>query len=264
MKEIDFKTYQILYVEGLIAYSKIPKMVLKSIQFQNLIQAAILEKERVGRGLNIIVRKKELFKSFYKNTFPEQTISETSKASNIKKFRDSKAKSINTPPIFFIRGFSSVIVNDRSIDLNYYTKNFGLFSVQSPNIACNEICFIENLDTFLKAEVLLGNGYVFVHKYGRIGIDSIKSIKANDVLVFVDYDFNGMDEYIRIRSIFPNAKLYIPDEFETLSNKYSKFVSGKQKMSKSVKESKLPEVIQVRNYFIKNNRFLEQEVLIDV
>lgn len=265
MKEIDFKTYSHLKELKEISASKIPKSVFDSNIFQSLLSSSILLKEKKGKGFIVSVNKdkEKQFDDFFSKSFPINSFSK-SKSSNIKKYRDSKASQIKNEPIFLIRGFKKIQINNKELDLNYYTKIFGLFSIKNPIINTDKVCFIENLDTFLKAEKVLGNDYIYFHKYGRIGKDSIRKIEANEYSVFVDYDFNGLDEYLRIKSIYPNTKLFIPSNFNELYEKFSKSLKGnKAKMTIRVKNSKLPEVVKIRELVLRNNKFLEQEILTD-
>jgi hypothetical protein len=154
-----------------------------------------------------------------------------------------------------------IVLNGENIDLSRYTNSFGLFSVKEPIIKTDKICFVENLDSFLHAEQLFGDGFIFLHKYGRIGIDSLKNISANQILVFVDYDFNGLDEYLRIKSVCNNATLFVPDNFNDLFENYSKAIDGNQQQSERLASSVLTEVVRIRELVSKTNRFLEQEIL---
>jgi 5S rRNA maturation endonuclease (ribonuclease M5) len=264
MKEVDFKTYKLLFESKTVSKSVIPKSVFQSDIFQNLLRAEILESFKLGRGFKIEVSKENEFKKFFKTSFPEQHVSK-SKSGNIKKYRNSKATKIDNNPIFLFRGFNTFQINNQLVDIEKHTRNFGLFSVIPNSIIVNKICFVENLETFLNAEKLLDKEYLFTHKYGRIGKESISMINAKEVLVFVDYDFNGLDEYLRIKEVFTNAELYLPTNYNELFNKHSASLKGnKAKMSNSVKNSKDPLVIKIREQVARTNRFLEQEILINV
>lgn len=264
MKEVDFKTYKLLFESKSVSKSAIPKSVIKSDIFQNLLRAEILDSLKLGRGFKIKVCKENEFEKFFKTSFPEQNVSK-SKSGNIKKYRNSKATKIDNSPIFLLRGFNSIQINNQLVDIKKQTLAFGLFSVIPNSIIADNICFVENLETFLNAEKLLGNNYLFVHKYGRIGKESISMIRAKEVLVFVDYDFNGLDEYLRIKEIFNNAKLYLPTNYNELFDKHSASLKGnKAKMSNPVKNSNDSIVIQIREQVARTNRFLEQEILINV
>lgn len=264
MKEVDFKTYKLLFESKSVSKSEIPKTVLKSDIFQNLLRAEILESLKLGRGFKIIVSKENEFEKFFKTSFPEQKVSK-SKSGNIKKYRNSKATKIDNNPIFLLRGFNSVQINNQLTDIKKQTLDFGLFSVIPNSINANKICFVENLETFLNAEKLLGKKYLFLHKYGRIGKESISKISAKEILVFVDFDFNGLDEYLRIKEVFTNAQLYLPSNYNELFDKHSASLKGnKAKMSNLVKNSQDSIVIQIREQVARTNRFLEQEILINV
>ena len=80
------------------------------------------------------------------------------------------------------------------------------------------------------------------------------------MLVFVDYDFNGLEEFLRIKEVFDFAQLYIPENYDELFNKYSQSLKGnKAEMTKRIKQSSDRNVIKIRESIIRNNRFLEQQ-----
>jgi len=264
MKEVDYKTYKNLLENNSVSLGNIPKSVINSDIFKGLLNANILEIVKAGRGRKIAIIKESKFKAFFKNSFPEDNVSQT-KSGNIKKYRDSKAASKTEKfHTFFLRGFTEVKINNKIVDLKYHTTNFGVFAFSNSNIECNKVCFVENLETFMKAEKLLGNDYLFVHKYGRIGLNSLSFFKAKKYLVFVDFDFNGLDEYLRIKKVFNEAIFYLPKNYDNAFNKYSKTLKGnKAKMSNAVKQSEDKIVIKVREQVSKTNKFLEQEYLIN-
>lgn len=261
MKEHDYKFYSELR-SGSISLNQVPKSIKNSLHFQNLFAAKTLDTEKSGRGSKIIIKNLKSFESFFAKHFSEDVSDVITKASNIRKLRDSKARKTKSASVFFIRGFKNIKLNNQNLDLAEFTNSFGLFSVQQPSIQADKICFVENLDSFFKSEKLFGDEFIYLHKYGRIGIDSLKEISAKEVLVFVDYDFNGLDEYLRIKSVYENALLFIPENFDELFLSYGKAIDGKQRQSEKVSQSKLKEVIRIRELVSKTNRFLEQEILI--
>lgn len=261
MKEHDYKFYSKLRTTS-VSLNDVPKSVKNSLHFQNLFAANTLDTVKSGRGSKIIIKNVSSFESFYSQHFSEEIIGEVTRFSNIKKLRNSKARRTKSNSIFFIRGFRIIQLNGENLDLGYFTTSFGLFSVQQPIIEVDKICFVENLPTFLQAEKLFGNDFIYLHKYGRIGTDSLTNISANEVLVFVDYDFNGLDEYLRIKSVYGKATLFIPENFDELFKDYSRVLDGKQQQSERVAKSNLQEVIRIRELVAKTNHFLEQEILI--
>jgi hypothetical protein len=264
MREVDFKIYKKLSEDGGMSKSRIPSTVERSNAFNNLLNAEILDIARVGRGLKVFVNKKEEFEKFFKTTFPNQQ-SNKSKSGNIKKYKNSKATIIKNQPIFLFRGFDSALINDKTVDLKTYTQDFGVFATIPNSVECKKICFVENLEAFLNTEKLLSEDYIFIHKYGRIGKQSIQMFKADEILVFVDYDFNGLDEFLRIKEVFDKAELFVPKDYDKLFVKYAfDLKKNKAKMSKRVINSNEPIVIKIREQVARSNKFLEQEILINV
>jgi hypothetical protein len=261
MKEIDYKVYSELK-KGSVSLALVPKTVRISQVFQNLINARVIETEKSGRGSKLFVKNPVAFNSFYDSFFSAEEIETISKYSNIKKLRDSKSRKVRPSNIFFVRGFKDVMINGELVDVNCHTTKFGFFGVKLIQLQSDKICFVENLNSFENAEKLFGTEYIYLHRYGRIGLDAIRNITAKEVIVFVDFDFNGLDEYLRIKSVFQNANLYFPDNLEVLFSDHSKRIKGKQKQSKRVADCPLPEVIRIRDMVAKSNRFLEQEILI--
>lgn len=263
MNEVDYKVYKKLFEHHSINESIIPDGVLDSNEFLGLMDSEILKKENAGRGFKIIVNDMNNFKLFFSKSFPHEIQIQT-RADNIRMFRNSKSKIIKLPPVFFFRGFHSVQINNQLIDLKHYTNTYGLFTSSNTNIKADKICFVENLETFLNAEKILGYNYLFIHRYGRIGEESIKDFSANEVLVFVDYDFNGLNEYLNIKKKFAQAVMYIPEKYDVFFSIYSQPLGEKKaKMSRQVKESTLPEIIKIREQVSTTNFFLEQEFLFD-
>jgi len=262
MKEHDYKFYSELR-NRTISVNDVPKSVKKSLHYQNLFTSKTLDTKKSGRGSKIFIKNIQSFNSFFSKCFSEDDITAITKSSNIKKLRDSKARKTKTPSVFFIRGFKNIKLNNEQLELSKYTNLFGLFGVQQPIIQTDKVCFVENLDSFLNAKKVFGNDFIYLHKYGRIGIESLKGISAIEILVFVDYDFNGLDEYLRIKSVFENATLFVPENFDELFENCSKVIDGKQQQTEKVAQSKLKEVIQIRELVSKTNRFLEQEILTD-
>lgn len=260
MRELEYKVYNDLKVKD-VPSAQVPKSVRGSLLFKNLQHAKIIDTRKSGRGSIFFVKNKELYDSFFNQHFSETDNTQITKASNILKLRDSKARRVESKPLFLLRGFSTVIINGNEVDLKHYTESYGLFSILSPSIKAPKVCFVENLESFLKAERIFGRNYIYIHKYGRIGIRSLSAFDCDDIIVFVDYDFNGLDEYLRIKSHFPDAYLYLPDNYDELFKKSSKPIKGQQKQSKRVASSVLPEVIKIRELVSKTSYFLEQEIL---
>ncbi|HLU94706.1 MAG TPA: hypothetical protein VKZ54_11300 [Membranihabitans sp.] len=259
MNQTEFRTYQKLKVKRALTQNAIPKSVLNSTQFNGLISSGILKKEKSGRGFRIYVERFDEFDRFFHTYFPEPG-DVMNKADNVRMFRNSKISQTQTLPVFLLRGFQGVEVDGNPVDLEYFTRQFNMFACAGKDIATDKLCLVENLDTFLVAEKLLGEAYVFVHKYGRVGKASLEMFDPQEVCVFVDYDFNGLDEYLRIKEVFVFAELFVPADFEVLFSRFSKSLSGNRaSMSNRVRNSDLSEVVRIRDMVVRTNRFLEQQ-----
>lgn len=260
MKELDYKFYKELLSRS-VSWRAIPNSVKKTLQFQNLLTSKTIDIEKAGRGSKVFIRNRITYESFFAAFFKEDETLPISKSSNIIKFRNSKARRTKSSSVYLIRGFKSVELNGKLLDLFNYTNLFGLMGVRQPVLNTESICFVENLESFLHAEKLLGDRFIYLHKYGRIGVGSLKGISASEIVVFVDYDFNGLDEYLRIKSVYDKATLLVPEKFDELFKNYSTEMKGKQRQSARVATSTLPEVVRIREVISKTNRFLEQEIL---
>lgn len=260
MKEIDLKIYQAILTNGL-QLTKVPKKIQASNNFKNLLASNVITKKPIGKGHVVVANKIDVLRDFIKVNFPNPELIPEKKSENIAKFRNSKAVCTISEPIFFVRGFNNEKINGEKIDLKYHTEKFGLFAVKNLQIECTKICFVENLECFLKAEVLMGTEYVFLHKYGRIGTSSLKKITTQEVLVFSDYDFTGLNEYLNIKQVFKDAIFYIPSNFDEIFDKYSKLSPEQARMSSKVGNSDIPIVKTIKEKSLRTNRFLEQEIL---
>jgi hypothetical protein len=262
MKQIDYNFYTQLQ-ERSISVNKTPKTIKNSPLFKSLLNSGIIDTRKSGRGTILFVNKHEDYGKFLKVHFPISANLTASKANNIKQLKNSKARKTVEIPVFFLRGFKTILINDNSVDLNHYTNKFGFFGLNNLRITADKICFVENKNTFLNAEKVLGTDWVYIHSYGRVGVNSLSDINSSNVLVFVDFDFNGLDEYLRIKSCLNNAVLYLPPNFMELFITYGASLKGKQKASKKVMSSQIEEIKMIRNLIETTNKFLEQEILVE-
>lgn len=259
MNQTDFRTYKKLKENSFLTEKAVPKTVLSSPHFKGLVSSMIIEKSRSGRGFRYKITKLTEFENFFKAYFPED-IEIRDKSDNVRKFRNSKIQKTVSTPIFMLRGFKTIEINGNELNLEDYTNKFQIFACNAERIEAKHICIVENLDTFLVAEKLLGKSLVFLHKYGRIGKESLNCLYSDHLLVFVDYDFNGLEEFLRIKEVFDYAQLHIPENYDELFKKYSQSLKGnKAEMTNRIRQSRDMNVIKIRESIIRNNRFLEQQ-----
>lgn len=260
MSQIEFEFYT-KFKNNKIAKKPIPKTILNSSNFKTLVSSKIIESVQRGKSY-IGILKQDSYENFYLKKYPNPNIDVKTEVDNQKKFRDTKATPIKKDRIIFIRGFKDIIVNDIKLNLSKITQEHQLFSTVLQNLKTQKICFVENLQPFLNAEKLLGKDFVYIHFYGRLPRkDVLKTIECEEYLHFGDYDSLGLSEYLKACEIYSNSKLFIPNNFEYLSNKYPKKRKEKDTIHKNVKKSKKPEVIKIREQFKRTGKYLEQQII---
>ena len=116
MSELEYKVYKELKVND-VPSTQVPKSVVSSLLFKNLQRAKIIDTKKAGRGSIFFVKNRESYDSFFNQHFSETDSAQITKASNIIKLRDSKARRVESKPLFLLRGFNTVIVNGSEVDL---------------------------------------------------------------------------------------------------------------------------------------------------
>ena len=250
--------------EGPVTERATPAGIRDSTEFQQLLAGGIVCREKRGRGYVYRVAVPPAFESFWQANFPLDMEGDGPHdgAANVARFRDSKAQKRPGKRIFLLRGWQEVIVNDTPLNLEKHTTNFGFFAASVLKAGIPKVCSVENLEVFLAAEAVLGSSWVFLHPYGRIGKQLIGGIRAEEWLHFPDYDYTGLEEYLRIKEVHPHTRLYVPEEIEALHRRFSKPLKAGARMKNRTRLSTLPEVVRVRTLLEKTGHFLEQEVLL--
>jgi hypothetical protein len=266
MTETLLKYFQILKTEKLLS-SQVPKALLENNDFQNMLNSGIILKSSVGRGYiyKLNEEKRQVFENWFAKKFPNAEIEVTDRASSIAKFKDSK-KSKEKSVIVFLKGNKQVKINNQIIDLQEYTKNFGFFACVLENLKTDKLCFVENKESFLQAEKVISQDYVFIHSYGRIGKNLLEKIQTNEVLVFSDYDYIGLNEYLKCKSVFENTSFFVPENYDLLFEQYAKEIilnrKKGQKASRNVLASQDETVLRICHDLQTKQKFLEQESLL--
>jgi len=255
---------------GKINCSSIPEGVKKTNYFQNFFESKVILLEGTwSRGsIKLNENEREYFEQYIEDNCQEVT-GEINRATNIRSLRDSKSRSTESNGVVLLRGFQKIIIGNQEVDLSYYTKNFDFFStsLKNRNLICEKLCFVENLYSFLHAERVIPKNYIFLHTYGRVGKIVLDKIAPKEVLVFSDYDFVGLDEYLKFKEKF-SASFYVPANYDELFKEYSKKLKNNkkesfQKPTQKVLHSTDEIVAKIRNQVFQHQRFLEQEILVE-
>ena len=170
-----------------IQRSKVSKVIINSSDYKQLkLGEVIQEKKTTNGGYIITVLQHDRLQAYFNKKYPHEIIGETDGVTNAKNFRNSKAIKRRSQGILLLRGSTTIKANDIAVDLEYQTKNWGVFSFKIDSLEADKIFFVENLDVFMRIEQIITEDYVFIHAYGRVGKELLSKIKCTEVVVFSD------------------------------------------------------------------------------
>ncbi|SFS43957.1 hypothetical protein SAMN04487906_0487 [Zhouia amylolytica] len=252
--------------EEKINSSSISVSVKQSGDFKTLLNGKFIKySQAVSGGGSYLLNDRDNLERYFKSKFPKELQDSYSAIGNIGTFRNTKVGKRTSQNVILVRGFKNVLINSKFVELEHFTSQFGTFSVQVNELETDRICIVENLDSFLLAEKVIGKDFVFIHTYGGLGKSVLNKFKTKNVLIFPDYDFKGLQNYLMVKKVFSNTKLFIPSNYEELFKMYSRTTRTKQgreqNPTKEVKESVDENVIKIRTDIYKTKRFLEQQAL---
>jgi hypothetical protein len=267
MQNKTFKnTIRRLQNEGKVNASSIGNTVKKTSDFSTLLNAEIIEyvPSKTGGGV-YSVKKKDDFEIYCKNKFPEELRNKFSSIDNVNAYRDTKAAKRESQNVILIRGKQKVILNNVEVDLKHFTNDFNTFATVLKSLSVNKVCFVENLDSYLIAEQVIGNEYIYIHTYGGMSKSVVNKISAKEIMIFPDYDFVGLNNFLIIKEIFSNTKLFIPENYDELFRTKSRTIKTKQgreqQVTKRVQESNDEFVVKIRTEIFRYKQFLEQQAV---
>ncbi len=255
-----------LLKEEKINASSVSPSIKKSGDFKTLLNGNFISySQAVSGGGSYLINNKENLQLYFKSKFPKELQDSYSAVGNIGTYRNTKTGKRKSQNVVLVRGFKNVKINSEIVDLEKFTNLFGTFSAQVYKLETNKICIVENLDSFLLSEKVIDKDYVFIHTYGGLGKSVLNKFIAKEVLIFPDYDYKGLQNYLMVKKVFPNAEIFIPKDYEKLFKTFSRTIKTKQgreqNPSKEVKESIDENVVKVRTDIYKSKRFLEQQAL---
>ena len=264
MRSPVFKRFMIKLLESeTVAFSVLPAMVGQSDDWQNWQSAGFIALEQHGPNRIYRVVDREALRTVFYQKFPGESEEDGSAVDNVRAFGDSKARARTSQGVCLLRGWNTVSINGYEVDLDEMTRQFGLFAVVLGELRADRICLVENLDCFRQAEKVVGKDCVLLHTYGRVGKEWLQKIGCREMLVFSDYDFVGLDEFLRVQEVFSEAQFYCPEQYEVLWNKYAKPLkkrdNGEQFATRRVSESQHPLVVSIRERLLRTGKFLEQQ-----
>ncbi len=266
MRNPIFKRFMLKLLEvETIPSSALSMTVYQSPDWQNWLTAGFVELERRGGSSTFRVINREALREIFHQKFPGEAEDDGSAVDNVRAYGDSKARARISQNVCLIRGWQIAIINGQEVNMNEMTNQFGLFAASLGNISNNRICIVENLDSFRQAEKVIGKDWLFLHAYGRVGKEWLQKIDCREMLVFSDYDFVGLEEFLRVREVFPEARFFMPEQYELLWVTYAKSLKkrgdGEQLATRRVSESQHTVVVSIREQLLRTGKFLEQQAL---
>ena len=250
MQNKTFKNFvQKILTEGKISASQVGNSIKRTNDFTTLLNGGFIEHlPAITGGGSFHIKNKAALEKYFSEKFPEEQKHNFSAVDNVHSFRNTKAGKRESQNVILLRGQQVVLLNGTEINLKEYTEKYGTFSATLKSLETNKVCFVENLDT-----------------YGGIGKSSVSKVKAKEILVFPDYDFKGLHNYLLVKSLFENAKLFVPNNYETLLQTKSRTIKTKQgrtqQPSKTVLECEEEIIVKIRTDIFKTGHFVEQQAI---
>src|SRR3984957_12662391 len=99
MSELDYKFYLNLPNRS-TSLNQVPNRIKNSVYFKNLLEAKTICTEKSGRGSKIIINNIDSYNKAFSRKFPINEDAAITKASNIRRHRNSKARKTDTLPVF--------------------------------------------------------------------------------------------------------------------------------------------------------------------
>lgn len=267
MQNKTFKNFvQKILNEGKISASQVGNSIKQTNDFTTLLNGGFIEHlPAITGGGSFHIKNKTALEKYFSEKFPEEQKHNFSAVDNVHSFRNTKAGKRESQNVILLRGQQVVLLNGIETNLKEYTEKYGTFSATLKSLETNKVCFVENLDSYLLAEQVIPKDFVFIHTYGGFGKSTVSKVKANEILVFPDYDFKGLHNYLLVKSLFEYAKLFVPNNYETLLQTKSRTIKTKQgrtqQPSKTVLECEEEIIVKIRTDIFKTGHFVEQQAI---
>lgn len=269
MNQTEFKFYLDFQDCLEVNDSKIPKSIKASSWFKQLIEIGVIYNEKSGRGrvykINNIQKYNQLLKA--KVNVENPTIENKADATRV--LRNSKGKAgLGQMTFFIIKGNIDFNLNEDLIPLKHYTELFGGFLINDlTSLNGSKVALIENKYFFIEAYKIVPEDFICIHKYGRWSPSDFQCLgEMEKITFFGDYDLLGLDEFLKLQEIQSHSSFFVPDNFDSLFNRYSQIFDGSKKfnqnLSSRVRNAVDPTIAKIRDLVLKNNRILEQEALL--
>ena len=220
---------QKLLNEESIANQSISKTVKSNNTFLALVEAEAIVKTKKGGGHRWEAVDREMIQNNLDYLCPnsEHNIEKGERHNNTRKYRSSKAKKRESHRLVFLRGEGKIMLNGKGVFLSQSEP----LGAQVDKLSAEKICFVENQENFMENAHLISKGWVLVYPVGRIGLSLMNRMSPHHVLHYGDLDYEGLNEFARIKEVFPQAELLVPENYYEQALKYGMEIHSKQEAS---------------------------------
>ncbi len=162
--------------------------------------------------------------------------------------------------------------NEKPVDIKTIVKDCGMASIvirsEDKWRTNSPIALVENIDLLIYSKKYFaqipfqGNILYYAGWAGARVIEWLKKQSKAPQIIFPDYDFVGLKNYLKLKNSFPELQIYIPDELPELVRRFGnkkKFVKQSQKYSLEQNDA---DVHSVYSLMQKYGKCLDQESLL--
>lgn len=243
------------YLALLVSQHRIPRSQVSAGgmgTLRSLFAGGILDVERSGGGEVVVVRDPAAFETWLRNRFPfldsqVTTPAGADRAKAVALRRDSKATGEGVAQgVLHLRAWGApsitFCVDGRDIPVTELSARHGiaaclLGSESVIDVTNAKVLLIENLECFLRAEMLIEDAYLALNAAGRISDRLINCLARSQLgnqplLHLPDYDPVGLSDYLRLNAkLADRVILYVPDDLEERFERFGnrKLISDKPK-----------------------------------
>lgn len=231
-----------LMKDSRVSGSAVSKTV--KIKIQGLRDAGFIGWEKSGRGGVFVAKKPDGIKKLLGATGYHGPAGHlTPKAKAVGMHGDAHAGKDDTL-IFHLSAIRTVLWynHGRAVDLSKIIDECGMASIvvrpKDKWTTPHPIALVENLDlivyadTYFKHIPFKGNILYYAGWVSRKALEWLKQQEYPPKIIFPDYDTVGLNNYLKLKNIFPDIKLYIPDHLEELIKRFGNAGRLKEQVEK--------------------------------
>ena len=241
----------------LLEAGSLPSSLVKSkvtiSLFDKLIQIGLIQKQRKGAGSQFSLINKERREVFIGNEYPSglefiENNMFPRRVQGIKNCKNSKSLKKLDFDLITLRGKSIIEYKEKNIDLSlssddvtYLSLKLEIGSLINIHQESCTIVTVENPTAFTELGKMVSCSWdIAVYTGGKMSEILINQLKywgekGHKIIHFGDYDFVGMEEFIRILHVCSDARFYLP---ESLGDEFVKNYGNIELLEKQVTQHK--------------------------